>query len=147
MENRENIIVVKQRTWHVYAFFLILFICIDFIGDYQLFDDMSLYYTLLCCYIIFFLYLSFSAKKITLNHELLIFDYYLWFKWRRRTFKVNDIKSFHFHSYKGIYIEISLHSRVKSVNFLLLGFREKSISELYHELYNHPLNKLENYFE
>ena len=147
MKNKENILVVKQKTWYVYIIILILFIGIDFSIGFQLFEDLTLYYSLFYAYIIAFLYFSFSARKITLTHELLIFEYYLWFKWRRKIFNVNDIKSFYFYSNRGISIEINLHSRVKSVNFFLLGFREKSISELYHELYNHPLNKLESGFE
>jgi hypothetical protein len=147
MKNKENIIIVKQRTWYFYAFYII-FIGIDFFENFQLFEDISRYYPLLYCFIILFFYFSFSVKKITLNHELLIFDYYFWFKWRKRTFKINEIKSFYFQSQRGgISIEISLHNSVKSASFFLLGFREKSISNLYYELDNHPLNKLESCIE
>ena len=147
MENKENIIVIRQRTWYIYVVVLIVTICLDFAMNNQLFKDLTIYYSLFILCVIIFCYHSFSSRKITLTNELLIFEYYIWFKWRNKAFKINDIKTFYYHSFKGISIEIRLSSYSKSVNFLLTGFRENSIRELYSELYNHPLNKLENSLE
>jgi hypothetical protein len=148
MKSKEYILKFRRSTflslWT--PILLITFvIIIVFLTNYQLFENIYIYYTIFSSILIIFLLYSFFVKEIVLTSESLIFVYYFWFKWRNESIKINEIKEFvYYPSGRYIIIEIVLFSDNRLKKYTLNEFNENTISNLYYELYNHPLNKIES---
>jgi len=150
---KEKVIIYNIRRSYVpfyiiFTFLLIISLYVDYDKNINPLKDYEMFKTILIVLAGNFLIFSIFLNKIILTNEFLIFDYYPWFVWRRKKFKVADIKNFYYHEgNRFIDIEIVLYSKNKSVNFTLWAFNYKSISELYSYIYNHPLNRLESNIE
>ena len=139
--------IIRRTKWaryFIYIPILIIFVLLDFFNDNRLFENMSTYNLFILASIEIFLLFSFFVNRIILTNESLIFEYFPWFRWRRKVFKIENIKAFYYQETSN-FIEIEVHQYVKpkTTKFYLKGFDFDSFSSLYYRLYSHPSNRID----
>lgn len=128
----------------IYTSQFIFFFIIDLSSGFVLFKESNIYYiTLGTTAGIVFLY-SLAVNKIILSENYLIFDYHIWFKWRKQTFLIENIKSIRAEQRpRAIIVYVETKNPEKKIRFETSGFNYKDISHLISDVYQHPKNRIE----
>jgi len=128
----------------IYTFQFIITLTIDYFSDYNLFNELNIYYFALGITIGVVFLCSLTVRKIILTESYLIFDYHIWFSWRKQMIMIEDIKSIRAEQKsKTIIVYVERRNPEKETKFETIGFKNEEIRHLISDIYRHPKNRIE----